>query len=143
MKHNYLDERYEPPYRLPVRFSESLSQTIEVIKQHNLNNCIQYEKWYKEHLLYMLRTISTPSVAFDYANQSEHHKDGTIIGHGFAYTIETDEPTQSTYVYIMNMDLCLDEYGLMESKHGRNALIITESKLRRIIAESIRKVLYK
>lgn len=144
MTNDKLCERYEPPYRLPVRLSDALSRVIESVMQHNLSNG-KYERWYNEHLLHMLRIISTPSVAFDYANQSEHLEDGTIIGYGFEYSLENDEQTQSTYVYILNMDLELDEYGLTDNiipeAKNRKHIILTESKLRRIIRESIYHVL--
>ena len=56
------------------------------------------------------------------------------------FIIETDNTTNQ-YVYVFYLDLKADDYGLNESIK-KKSVIIAEIQLRRIIAESIRRVLY-
>ena len=54
--------------------------------------------------------------------------------------IETDN-NANQYVYVFYLDLKTDDYGLNESIK-KKSIILTEIELRKIISESIRKVLY-
>ena len=56
------------------------------------------------------------------------------------FIIETDN-TANQYVYIFYLDLKTEDYGINESIKKKSA-ILTETVLRKIITESIRKILY-
>ena len=56
------------------------------------------------------------------------------------FIIETDN-NANQYVYVFYLDLKTDDYGLNESIK-KKSIILTEIELRKIIAESIRRVLH-
>ena len=62
------------------------------------------------------------------------------LGMDVGFIIETDN-NANQYVYVFYLDLKTDDYGLNESIK-KKSIILTEIELRKIIAESIRKVLY-
>ena len=61
---------------------------------------------------------------------------GTFTSTTWVFTYKIDEDSGDILVYQVS-------YSNVNSESKNNTIVITESKLRRIIAESIRKVLYK
>lgn len=144
MKHHRLNEDKLPP-KIPVRFSIKVSSKIDSIISHNKGNIQAISEWL-EYLETVKNYVSNPVIAWDYTNRNIQLKNGTKFIQDFdfniGYTIITDYTTNSPFVYIFMVNLKPQEFGLRECKRRRNAVTITESKLRRIIAESIRKILY-
>lgn len=143
-----LIERQEPPYRLPVRLSKSLSRMIANIKHSN--DIERYKKWRFEHIGRLVKFISEPSTAFDYANRAYHNSDGTIcngwLGYEIEYMIKSNKANTIAYVYVINMDFALEEFGLsyptIPEAKSRNTIVINETKLRQIVRETLREILY-
>ena len=133
------------PPKIPVRFSTKVSSIIDSIISHNKGNIQAISEWL-EYLETVKNYVSNPVIAWDYTNRNIQLKNGTKFIQDFdfniGYTIITDYTTNSPFVYIFMVNLKPQEFGLRECKRRRNAVTITESKLRRIIAESIRKILY-
>lgn len=133
------------PPKIPVRFSTKVSSKIDSIISHNKGNIQAISEWL-EYLETVKNYVSNPVIAWDYTNRNIQLKNGTKFIQDFdfniGYTIITDYTTNSPFVYIFMVNLKPQEFGLRECKRRRNAVTITESKLRRIIAESIRKILY-
>ena len=130
---------------IPVYFTQEICDRIMYIKNRNQHNPEAKSQW-KDYLLWILKYLSNPSIAFDYAGRFVQDEDGIIFFDSFGYSLDfivkIDKETTQAYVSIINIDLNLEEFGLVESKQRKNTLIITETKLRRIIAEYIRRVLY-
>lgn len=133
------------PPKIQVRFSTKVSSKIDSIISHNKGNIQAISEWL-EYLETVKNYVSNPVIAWDYTNRNIQLKNGTKFIQDFdfniGYTIITDYTTNSPFVYIFMVNLKPQEFGLRECKRRRNAVTITESKLRRIIAESIRKILY-
>lgn len=129
---------------LPIYFAEDVNNYIQYIKSHNQYND-GYSEW-KEYLVWIVHHLSKSSVAWDYAQECTQNENGVIFFDKFEYSldyiIKIDEETSQAYVSIIQIDLNLERFGLEENKQRNGKLIIPESKLRKIIAESIRKVLY-
>lgn len=77
-------------------------------------------------------------------NRFHHTSNGETfieeLGMDVGFIIETDN-NANQYVYVFYLDLKTDDYGLNESIK-KKSIILTEIELRKIISESIRKVLY-
>lgn len=129
---------------LPVVFTKELGDYIQYIKFRNQNND-GYVEW-KEYLDWIVHHLSKPSIAWDYAGDCKTDENGITFFDKFGYSLDfivkIDEDTTQAYVSIIKMDLNLDGFGLVENRQRNGKVIISESRLRKIIAESIRKVLY-
>ena len=55
---------------------------------------------------------------------------------------EDKPPIRLPVVLIIQMHFNLGRFGLVENMRRKGTLIVSESRLRKIISESIRKVLY-
>ena len=143
MKIWQLTEDKLPP-KLPVILSPEIDNNISAIEERNKDNEGAISQW-RDSLSAITNQISNPSIAWDNTGTFRHGSNGEtharIFGHNIAYTIETDEMGRN-YVDVYYFDLAPEEYGLWECRCRKASLIITKSELRRIIAESIRKVLY-
>ena len=128
---------------LPVYFSEDINNQIQYIKSHNQNND-GYSEW-KAYMDWIVHYLSKPSVAWDYAQECVQNENGIIFfdkfGYILEYIIKIDEETSQAYVLIIHMDFKLKNFGLLENKQSNGKRIISETGLREIIAESIRKAL--
>lgn len=144
------------PKKLSVIFSKEITSNIDTIYEYNLSNNAALSQWY-DYIEGIKRYISNPSIAWDYANQHLKYPNGTRFVRNFniGYTVKTND--YGAYVYIFQMDLKPQEFGLkvpptikenkQESnrtnimKTNKNVVRLTESNLRNIIAESVKRVL--
>ena len=140
------------PNRLLVAFSNNISKEIEKIDVYNRNNVERISRWH-DYIDGIKRYMSNPVIAWDYTNRCQRFPNGTRflsdLGYNVGYTIKTNNCTQQTYVYIFMVNLNPKEYGLKvpptlnENKQPTNRIVyhLKESQLRRIIRESIKKML--
>ena len=82
----------------------------------------------------------------DYAEECGCDEYGVIFfdkhGYSLEYLVKIDNETSLAYVLIIQMDFNLGRFGLVENMRRKGTLIVSESRLRKIISKSIRKVLY-
>lgn len=133
--------------KIPVRFSDQITNVIEDIDFYNQFEYERLTQWY-DFLEAMISRISERVIAWDYTNKYQHDSDGTTHiqteGYNVSFTFEQDKKTRQQYMYIINADLKIEEYGLkdpslMYESHKRKRVTrITESHIRQIIRETIR-----
>ena len=140
------------PYRLFVKFSQKIVNDINQIYSYNINNDEAISQW-SDYLEWIKDYLSNPSIAWDYANRYTRFPNGAIYLSDFhcnvGYAIQYTRNTQQPYVYIFMANLKPEEYGLKvpptlnENKQPTNRIVyhLKEYQLRRIIRESIKKVL--
>lgn len=144
------------PKKLSVIFSKEITTNIDTIYKYNQSNNEALSQWY-DYIEGIKRYISNPSIAWDYANQHLKYPNGTRFVRNFniGYTVKTND--YGAYVYIFQMDLKPQEFGLKvpptikENKQvfnrtnimktNKNVVRLSESKLRNIISETVKKVL--
>ena len=129
---------------LPVYFAADVANYLQYIKSRNQSN-EGYSEW-KEYVDWIVHHLSASSIAFDYAEECECDEYGVIffdkLGYSLEYIVKIDNETSQAYVLIIQMDFNLGRFGLVENMRRKGTLIVSESRLRKIISESIRKVLY-
>lgn len=129
--------------KLSVRFSPDIAARIETVNARNFDNQEALSQW-NDYIDGIIQYISNPVIAWDNTNRFHHtsNKETFIdeMGMDIGFIIETDSTTNQ-YVYVFYLDLKTEDYGLNESIK-KKSVIVTEAKLRRIISESIRRVLY-
>ena len=132
MKQLCLKEIKKTPQMLVV-FSEEIADKIDAIDTYNQENIESLNLWY-DYLDGLRSYISNRAIAFDYDNRyRELEGGGRFIdeyGYNISYTIQTDDSTNKTYVYIFGMNLNTRYFGLTvpfymdENKHINK--IVTE-----------------
>ena len=146
----YLLNEDSLPSKLHVRLSYDIVNDIEAIEFNNQYNTEALSEWFKS-LSAVINNISNPVIAWDYSGCNKHNSNGetylNLFGYNIGYSIMFEDENTPPYIYIFYIDLKVNDFGLeesslYESKCYRSKNNITESKLRRIITESIRKVLY-
>lgn len=141
------------PSKLPVVLSKNINTQITAIESYNHNNVDGLSQLH-EYLNVLRNYISNPSIAMDYANRYHCTKNGAIymseLGFNVLFMVMTNNRTQQAYVYIIKLKLNPEEFGLKvpptlnENKQHTSTKIVyrmKESQLRRLIQESIKKVL--
>lgn len=133
--------------KLTVVFSPKISKQINIIDEYNYNDIDNIHQWY-DYLEGIKRYISNPVIAFDYTNRYRSFPNGTRFIHDFdyniGYTIKSNKYTNSLYVYIFNVNLEPDEYGLKVPptlQESKSVVRLTESDLRFIVTECVRKII--
>ena len=133
------------PEKLPVRFSFRVSQTIDNIIRKNRNNTEAISQWLN-YLDNIKNYISNPVIAFDYTNRyrqlSDRRRFISDFDFNVGYTILNDYTTEQPFVYVFMINLKSDEYGLKENIQHKKQVQLSEYQLRKIIRESIRRMLY-
>ena len=128
---------------LSVRFSPDITYRIESVNSQNYDKQEALSQW-NDYIDWILRYLSNPVIAWDNMNRFHHTSNGETfieeLGMDVGFIIETDN-NANQYVYVFYLDLKTDDYGLNESIK-KKSIILTEIELRKIIFESIRKVLY-
>ena len=116
---------------LPVIFAPEIISEIEYIKyrnQFNTDGLSQLE----DYLEWISKFISNKSIAWDYAGQFKSDRYGNVYfnssGYNLVFNLEEDEDTAQVYVVIVDIDLNINEFGLVESKQRKKTLIITEQQ---------------
>lgn len=143
MKSCYLVEKYEPQ-KIHVRFSHKLIDEIKLISGFNKRNIEALSQWY-EYIKGVVNYISFRDVAFGYAFNCTYINDDTIrlreSEYDIIYNIRINKTTRKIYVYVINIDLKLDEFGLedplAEGKSNNNVM----NRLQQYINESVRQIL--
>ena len=130
--------------RLPVIISPEIDKEISTIESKNIDNEYAITQW-RDCLSVIINQISKPSIAWDNVGIYQHESNGethaNIFGHDISFTIETDRMGKN-YVDIFYFDLKPEDYGLREEIQRRKvSLLISESQLRFIIRESLKKIL--
>ena len=147
------------PTPLPVILSPTINYEINEIEYLNWRKTDEIHKWH-DYLDRVLRYISNPSIAWDYAGRYRHLPNGETyineIGYDVGFIIEAND-TQ-TYVNVFRLALNAEEYGLqMSTNEGRKynnthkqydimnnkktKIRLTESQLHNIIKESVKNLL--
>ena len=134
------------PSRLIVGFSKEITNRIESIYKYNQGNEALVQ--WSEYLETIRKYISNPSIAFDYKHSSIHFRNGAILLKDFGcdaiYYIKTNN-THPPYVYIFKINLKTDEYGLKVPptlQENKNVIHLTESHIRSMIRETLRRYLH-
>jgi len=143
----YEDKRQS---RLLVTVSPNIQQEINDIEYYNHNSIDALCQWY-DYIETLKNYISNPVIAFDNVNRYTHYPNGAIhlveLGFDVTFIIKNNERTNKTYVYVFRIELKPEEFGLYiptlneRKRFKKHTHIITEFQLRRIIRESIKKVL--
>jgi len=140
MKCHYLKED-KRPQKIPVRFSNEVAERISYIDWKNYNN-IESIVQLHNYIVGLISWLSNPVIAWDYLNKYQHSKNGTtrIVEHGYdvSFRLNSDD-NNILYILILGININVDEFGLIQENIQLKQ--ISESQLRRIIRESIKKVL--
>lgn len=136
----YVNENAQP--KLPVRFSPEIDYEIDTVCARNINNdegLIQFAKYIEG----LKKYISNPVIAWDNMDRYYHHPNGETyldeLGYDIGFIIKEDDENK-TYVYVFYLNLNLDDFGLCESRR-KNIIRLTSSDLKRIITESVQRIL--
>lgn len=147
MKRRLLKEDRLPP-RLPVGFSSKISQQIDSIYTHNINNGDALYRWL-DYIEGISRYMSNPVIAWDYTNRHKQWPNGARfvedLGYNVGYKIISDRVTKSPFVYIFSVSLKPEEFGLnvpIPLKGGKRNFRLSESTLRRIIRNVLIETIY-
>ena len=149
MKHCGLKEDRRPN-TLAVIFSAKITKKIYAISTYNQNKKAEIYQW-RDYLEGLKTYISNPVIAYDYTNRYKRLPNGGIYNndfkYGVGYTIITDNSTNLPCVFVFMLNLKPEEFGLkvppmMEGKRqNKKVYRLTESQLRSIITETIKKIL--
>lgn len=135
MKHLWLNEDKRLP-KLPVAFSNEIIENIDDINWDNRNNPDALFQWH-EYIDGLVSYISDPVIAWDNMNRYKHSPNGeTHIkepAYDAIFMVKVNKTTNQSYVYVVNIDLRPDDYGL------KNPSMIYEGK--QLYKESVRKVI--
>lgn len=130
--------------KLPVRFSQEIANEIEWINFRNFGNDEALSQW-NDYIETIICYISDPVIAWDNMNRYRHNSYGETfikeLGMDVGFIIEIDSHTNKSFVYVFHLDLNIEKFGLNESKDRNNIIILTESDLKIIIQECIKKAL--
>lgn len=139
MKKYFLYED-KPLAKLPIILSKDLSLKIENVLEHNQGNN-EVREWY-ENIESVKNQLSHPIIAWDNTGNHNYSEDGevscNIFGYDVLYMIKTNASTQKNYVYVININLKPEEFGLNENAYRKLQSIIKEC-VRSVIKESLNK----
>ena len=139
MKKHFLYED-KPLAKLPIILSKDLSLKIENILEHNQGNN-EVRDWF-ENIESVKNQLSYNGIAWDNTGSHNYSEDGevscNIFGYDVLYMIKTNALTQKNYVYVININLKPEEFGLNENAYRKLQLIIKEC-VRSVIKESLIK----
>ncbi len=142
--------------KLPVRFSDKLTEKIEDILFYNRFEIDSLKQWLNE-LEGLVGWVSNPVIAWDNHNDFIHYDDEEtyIENYGILFKIITDKDRQGTernFVYIIDIVLNLQNYNLNvppylyenEAQHGkRRNFRLTEVDLCRMVRNCLNEILNK
>ena len=141
MKKHFLYED-KPLAKLPIILSKDLSLKIENILEHNQGNN-EVGEWF-QNIESVKNQLSNPVIAWDNTGSHIYSEDGevscNIFGYDVVYMIKTNALTNRNYVYIININLKPEEFGLNENVYRKLQSIIKEC-VRSVIKESLNKQL--
>lgn len=134
------------PQKLPVKFSSAISKKIDAIDAENQNNGDALFQW-RDYLEGIVTYISNPVIAWDNMGRYPRFPNGAIFISDFdynvGYTVIIDNVTNRTCVYVFMVNLNLEEFGLKKPPTLKeNKIVLTESNLRKIISETLIRLLY-
>lgn len=140
------------PKRLSVWFSRKINAQIDAIETYNQDNIDGLSQW-KDYLYGLRSYISNPVIAWDYTNKYQHYRNGATylneLGYNAIFMVMANTNTQQTYVSVFWINLKPEEFGLKvpptlnENAQSTTKIVyhLKESQLRKIVKESIRKIL--
>lgn len=149
MNHYLLCEDKLPP-KLYVTFSWNISKCIEDIEKDRRNNDDALLQW-ADYLEVLKHYISNPVIAYDYNNRYQHYQNGAIhlkeLGFDVSFIVKIGRKTNLPYVYIFDMKLNCENYGLINPfttslKNNINGVSEDfDRRLNRIITETLNRVI--
>lgn len=132
------------PKKMSVRFSAKVTSKIDSIISRNQNNKQAISQWL-EYLETVKNYVSNPVIAWDYTDRNVQFPNGARYIRDFdfniGYSIIADYTTDIPFVYIFMVNLNHHEFGLKESTYKGEVIAITETDLRKMVKECIRKVI--
>lgn len=140
------------PRKLSVVTSNDINKTIEAIDTYNQDNEDGLFQWHN-YLDGIRNYISNPVIAWDYMGRYSHFTNGAIFIRDFDYNVglivKVSKITHQAYVYVFRINLNPEEFGLKvpptlnENAQSTTKIVyhLKESQLRRIIRESISRIL--
>lgn len=149
MKHYLLNE-IDLPTKLKVKFSDDITNLIEVIDFYNRFEYEQISEWHS-YIKGLIDWISNTVIAWDNTNQYQYDYVNNIThiqDNGYDVTFVMN--TNKSCIVITKVNLRYEEFGLKrpslyENKSSQKCFkkkhTITESQLRSIIRETIKKLL--
>ena len=99
------------PQKLPVLYSEYITNQIEVILNYNQDNTTGLSAW-KDYIDGISSHISNRAIAFGYGNNYKRDSDEFVLLHDFGATFRLIDGTDRTFVEIVWIDLKPEEFGL-------------------------------
>jgi len=139
--------------KLPVGFSTEIIEIINDINWYNRNNIVELIQWH-DYLDGLVNYISNPVIAWDNTNRFQHSSNGKThiseLGYEVTFLVKTNKQTHQSYVYIMEMNLNTEKFGLEQpslyetqyhNSHQKTRIRLTESDLYWIIQECVNRVL--
>ena len=142
MKRCYINEDRKLT-KLPVRLSEKLQIKIENVLKNNQDNIEYLNQWY-ENIESVKNHLSNPVIAWDNTGSHNYTEDGevtcNIFGYDVVYMIRIKPTPPRNYVYIININLKPEVFGLNENAYRKLQLII-KGCVRSVIKESLNKQL--
>ena len=144
----YLLNEDKLPPKLPVVYSDYVSNQIELISDYNEGN-VNLSKW-RNYIDGISSHISNRAIAFDYEHTRE--SDGTTINVYMGVSFYLVNDSEKVFVEIVWMDLKPENYGLeippylYENKHHntkreKRTIHLKESELKHMINETVRRLL--
>lgn len=150
MRNGYMLLEDTRPKRLTVSVSSKIKKSIAEIYKCNQDNPTALSQWAR-YIESIRSYISNPAIAFDYANRYAHYPNGAIhlveMNYDVSFITKSNDTNEYAYVYIFGIDFKLKDFGLKdptimnELRKKKGTVIVTESKLRSIIRETLRRVL--
>ena len=94
----------------------------------------------------MIDYLSNPVIAWDYVGRHTQFPNGAKFirdfNYNIGYTIKTNDTSNRTYVYVFMLNLNPEEFGLkVPPTLKENKIVLTESNLRKIISETLKRLL--
>lgn len=139
-----LNEDNLPP-KLPVIYSENITNLIEDIAEYNEGNDNGLTEL-SNYIKGISRHVSNRAIAFDYGGNCEIDSNGIDILYDRGVSFCLMDDADRIFVEIIWIDLNLDDYGLEypfyeNRQRHKNSIIISQSRLKNIIKESVRQAL--
>jgi len=148
------DKRLE---KLPVGFSDEISEKIDEIDWYNRSNTDALIQWH-DYLDDIISYISNIVIAWDNMDRFQLYPNNAIrfreFGYDITFMVKTKRGTNRSYLHVFKINLKPEDFGLnippyiQENKQHNNntmkqkqTIRLTESQLHQVINEAVKSVL--
>ena len=134
--------------KLPVRFSDKLVEKIDDVNFYNRFETENFNEWINS-LMGIVSWVSNLNIAWDNRNEYIHYNNGDtyIPRYGILFEILNyidGQGLEHNFVYVLDVDINPQDYNLKVPPYlneNKSVISLTESHLRRIVRETLRRYL--